>query len=569
MNPLTMLAIVLGVLLVGLLIVLLARTLSFPVETEPVEPLELDEIDGESVAQRIGLAVQYRTIANVDPDKTDPLPFEGFRELLRTLYPQVDEYLSCEVINHHALLYTWKGNDPSLEPVCFTAHQDVVPADESENSGWTHPPFGGVLEDGYVWGRGTLDCKGTLIGILEAVNNLLKSGYQPERTVFLAFGDDEEVSGSQGARAIVETLQSRGVKLSFLLDEGGSVMKGSVPGVDKPIGLIGISEKGYLTLRLKSKVNSGHSSTPPEHTAIGALGLAIATLESNPFPQRLEVAQFMMSYLGKDLPFGQRMQYANSWLFGGALKRKLASRPVTNAITRTTAAPTMIRAGSAENVLPAEADALVNFRIMAGETIGDVYETVNDMVGDEVVEVLPAHGDTLEGDQAWNPTPVSDVDSAQFERLSELIQAAFPGISVAPFMMTGASDARHYAPICQNAFRFSPYFLTLEDSQAVHGVNERLSFLNAGRMVAFFRELIKQVSSLGPEADLEDEEEEEEEPELPEIQPEAEPIARPAKKASRPEKETPETLPDLENPQDLEPLPEDDAPLEVKPMKKE
>jgi len=198
----------------------------------------------------------------------------------------VHEKLTYEVINQHALLYTWPGADPSLPAVCFAAHQDVVPADESKDSGWLHPPFAGELADGFVWGRGTLDCKGTLIGILEAVNNLLKSGFQPQRTVYLAFGDDEEVSGLQGAKHIAEALQSRGVHLSFMLDEGGAVTRGTLYGIEKPVGQVGISEKGYLSLKLKAKVAGGHSSTPPARTAIGSPSLAIAALEANPFPQQ-------------------------------------------------------------------------------------------------------------------------------------------------------------------------------------------------------------------------------------------------------------------------------------------
>jgi len=392
---------ILGIIIIALLVVLVVRTLNFPVRNEEVEPIDLPEVDGESVAQRIGLAVQYRTISNRDPSLVDSQPFEGLHELLRTLYPQVHEQLTCEVINHHALLYTWQGTNPDLDAICFAAHQDVVPADESETSGWLHPPFAGELADGYVWGRGTLDCKGTLIGIMEAVNNLLKSGYQPERTIYLAFGDDEEVSGLHGAQAIVETLQARGVQLAFMLDEGGAVTRGTLYGIDRPVGQVGISEKGYLSLRLKAKVSGGHSATPPARTAIGSIGLAIAALEANPFPQRLDVIQFMMSFVGEALPFFERMRYANTWLFGAGLKRKLAAHPVTNALTRTTTAPTIIKGGSAENVLPAEAEALINFRILPGDTVVDVYQSVNEMIGDEVIEVLPAHGETLQDEHAW------------------------------------------------------------------------------------------------------------------------------------------------------------------------
>ncbi len=566
MNPLLTIPIAAAAIALILIIIVLVRTSGFAIETETPAPLDLANLDGEAIAERIGLAVQHRTIANTDPEKTDPAPFNGLHDLLRTLYPQVFERLSAETINRHALLFTWPGQNPALNPVAFAAHQDVVPANESPDSGWTHPPFSGETADGFVWGRGTLDCKGTLIGQLEAVNNLIKSGYQPLRTIYLCFGDDEEVSGLEGAKSIVETLQSRGVKLAFLLDEGGTVGPGDRFGIETPIAQIGISEKGYLSLKLKAKVAGGHSATPPTRTAIGALGLAVAALESNPFPQVTDVAQFIMRYLGKALPFGERMRYANPWLFGGAVKRRLASKPNTNALSRTTTAPTLIKAGTAENVLPPEAEALVNFRIMPGETVRSVYERVNGLVGDAVISVLPVHGDVIENDHAWNPTPVADVDSPHFAYLSELVQACFPGTAVVPTMMLGATDARHYAPICQNAFRFSPVFLTHAESETMHAVNERLSFVNAARMVAFYQELIRLEGSLSLEA-------EQGEIEVGEEAPETDLVLRPLAEGNggleriQPSEVNGGGLPDTA--WEMEPLPDDDAPLEVKPLRKE
>lgn len=556
MTPLLIAAIAAGALVLIVLAVIIVRTLSFPQDNAPSEPLALSDINGEAIAERIGLAVQCRTVSNNDISQTDATAFTALHDLLRTLYPQLHEKLNLELVNGRSLLFTWQGSDPTLRPICFAAHQDVVPADESPESGWTHPPFAGELADGYVWGRGTLDCKGTLIGICEAVNNLLRSGFIPRRTIYLAFGADEEVSGLNGARAIARLFEERGVQLAFMLDEGGVVTKGSLLGLESPVGQIGISEKGYLSLKLKAKVKGGHSSTPPKHTAIGAIALAIAVLESNPFPQTLDVMSFITSFLGKAVPFTQRMQYANAWLFGGALKRKLAAQPLTNALTRTTTAPTIIKAGSAENVLPAEAEALINFRVMPGETLRDVYEYVNDLVGDETIEVLPAHGETLEGDHAWNPTPVADVESPHYQRLAELVAATFPGALVVPFMMTGATDSRHYASVCQNAMRFSPYFLTQEEIQTVHAVNERLSFVNAGRMVAFYEELIRQESSL-----LEEEDE----------QAEAEEIVAPRETSRITRKERAKRVVQEidEIPAEAEALPDDDEPLVVKSLRKD
>ncbi|HNY83855.1 MAG TPA: M20/M25/M40 family metallo-hydrolase [Anaerolineaceae bacterium] len=499
MDPITIAIITLVAIIALIVIIVLVQTSQFGIEYEDVEPINLPEVDGESVAQRIGLAVQLKTISDVDPEKVDPRPFEAFRDLIRTLYPQLEEKLTREVINRHALLYTWQGSDPSLDAVCFTAHQDVVPADEGEDSGWTHSPFAGELADGYVWGRGTLDCKGILICLLEAVNNLVKLGYQPKRTIYLAFGDDEENSGVAGAKQIVKTLKERGVRLSFLLDEGGTVTTGQIEGVKGPVAIIGISEKGYLSLKLKARVKGGHSAMPPTQTAIGALSLAIAALESNPFPQTLEVAQFTLSHLGNEVPFLQRMALANPWLFGKIAKKRLAALPSTNALTRTTAVPTIIKAGSADNVLPAEAEAVINCRIMPGETIKDVYERICDLVADEIVSVEPVHGDTIMDDRAWNPTIISDVDSPQYNRLADLILGAFPGTKVAPVMISGATDARYYNDLCSNVYRFAPFYLTKEEIGTVHSDNERVSFENAGRAVGFYQALIAQLASLTAE----------------------------------------------------------------------
>lgn len=497
MDPILIIILALAALLVILLLVVLIRTANFPLRLDEVAPANLPEVDGEMVAQRIGLAVQYKTIANVDPEKIDPLPFEGLHRLLETLYPLVHNELKREVINRHALLYTWQGTDPSLDPVLFMAHQDVVPADENPDSGWTHPPFSGKVADGYVWGRGTIDIKNSLIGIFEAATALLREGYKPLRTIYLAFGHDEEVSGIHGSHAIAELLKERGVHLACLLDEGGSVLHGFLPQVSQPVAMLGISEKGYLSLKLKSKVLGGHSSMPPDNTAIGLLSLSIAALEANPMPSRLEVIQFMMSHLGKAIPFSQRMALANPWLFGRTLERKISADPATNASIRTTTAPTIFHSGATENVLPPEAEAVVNFRLMPGDTIKDVYEHVVDVIGDERISVSPLKGETLASEYGWNPTPVADTDSPQFERMFNLVRAAFPEALATPFLVVGATDARHYADICQNAFRFSPVVLTREELGGMHGVNERLSIENAARMVGFYIECMREMASLG------------------------------------------------------------------------
>jgi carboxypeptidase PM20D1 len=412
-----------------------------------------------------------------------------------------------------------------------------------------------------------------MIGILEAVNFLLKVGFQPKRTVYLAFGEDEEVSGVRGAAQIVKTLKERDVRLSFLLDEGGVISQGSVPGIDSPVGLVGVAEKGHLSLVLRSETAPGHASAPGEVTSIGALALAIATLENNPFPQDLDFVEFMMSFLADELPFTQKMQLANRWLFGKAVAKRFAATPITNANTRTTIAPTVIKGGHTENVLPAVAEAMINLRLMPGDTLVDVYKHVNELVGDDVVQVLPAHEESLYGDHSWDPTEVSDVESPQFNILLDLIKATIPGAVAAPYLMSGATDARHYMQISDRVYRFSPFVLNSEDTDAIHGINERLSFENAARMVGFMIELIERMSSIPTDfyGDEEEEEDfEDEEAERRAIRKMDEPL--PTRPMRKPEVEEQEILPEEDEvfiDDEFEPLPEDDEPLITKPLKEE
>ena len=495
------LAIGLGGLLLFLMGFVVLRTALYSPPQKKVGPREFVAVDGQSVAERLGLAVQYKTISNQDPEKMDGNSFLGLHRLLKTLYPQLHEKLQLEKVNDYSLLYTWEGKNPDLKPIMLISHLDVVPADESEEGGWTYPPFSGEVADGYVWGRGTLDDKNGVIGILEAVEYLLKQGFQPERTVYLGFGHDEELVGESGAAAIAELLESRGVELASLLDEGGTIIEGFMPNVDTAVGVIGISEKGYLSLKLTVSADGGHSSMPPQQTAIGILSRAIASLEVNPMPAHLEVVEFEMSYLGSALPFFQRMQYANTWLFGGLLKKQLSKSKMLNASIRTTTAPTMVSAGIKDNVLPGKAEAVVNFRILPGDDLRSVYEMVLERIDDPRVKVTPMEGDTLEGESGWNPSPVADTESPYFLRLSRLIKEANPDALVSPFLVLGMTDSRRYASVADNIFRFMPVRTSQADLGGVHGVNERLSIENCGKMVAFYIAYIEEISSLSEEVD--------------------------------------------------------------------
>ena len=490
----------LAVLILFLIGFMVLKTALFSPPQKKVKPRAFASVDGKSVAERLGLAVQYKTVSFQDPEKFDQNAFLGLHRLFKTLYPQVHAQLKLETVNDLSLLYTWEGKNPTLKPIMLISHLDVVPADEA---GWTYPPFSGEIADGYVWGRGTLDIKSGVIGILEAVEHMLKEGFQPERTVYLGFGHDEEVGGFNGAAAISALLEARGVQLGSLLDEGGSVIGSFLSGVDTPVGVIGISEKGYLSLRLVVEVDGGHSSTPPKETAIGILSRAISKLESNPMPAHLEVVEFLMGYLGSALPFMQRLLYANSWLFGGILKKRLAKSNLLNATMRTTTAPTIVHAGVKDNVLPAKAESVVNFRILPGDDLRSVYEMVLERVDDARVQVMPYEGETLNDGSGCNPSPVADIESTYYQKLARLIKEAYPDALVSPFLVFGMTDARHYIKVTENALRFTPIMMSREDLHAVHGVNERLSIENCAKMVGFYIAYIEELSSLPGEIDQE------------------------------------------------------------------
>ncbi len=492
---------------IGLLVLLLflvgfvfLKTALYSPRQKKVKLRNFPTVDGRSVAERLGLAVQYRTISHDDAEKLDDQAFLGLHRLLKTLYPLVHTHLKLETFNEYSLLYTWEGTNPDLQPIMLISHLDVVPADEADDD-WKHPPFSGELADGYVWGRGTLDIKSGVIGILEAVEYLLKQDFQPERSVYLGFGHDEEVGGEQGAVVIAAELESRGIRVGSLLDEGGLVIDGFLPGVEDPVGTIGVSEKGYLSLRLTVSIDGGHSSMPAQETAIGILSRAVGRLEIKPMPARLEVVEFMMSYLGSALPFFQRMAFANTWLFGRRLKKRLSKNNLMNASIRTTTAPTIINAGVKDNVLPAKAEAVVNFRLLPGDDLRSVYEMVLQRISDERVKVTPYLGDVLEGPSGWEPSPVADVESPYFQWLYRLVREAFPEAVVSPYLVTGGTDARHYASVTDNAFRFTPVQINKADIQSIHAVNERLSFDNCARMVGFYIAYIQEMSSIPGDVD--------------------------------------------------------------------
>lgn len=465
---------------------ILIRTILYGRVPEPVEPAALAEISGEVVAEHLAVAIRHPTVSDLDPKKVNFQHFVDLRKSLEQLYPRVHATLRLDLVNRYSLLFTWKGKNEQLAPILLASHTDVVPVDPSSRDEWKYGPFDGQVAEGYLWGRGTLDNKNTLIGMLEAVETLIKHGYQPERTVLLAIGHDEEVSGRQGAAQIAGRIQAYNTRLAAVLDEGGAVFtSGFVPGINVPLGLVGTAEKGYLTLHVEAEGKGGHAAFPPRHTAIGVLAKAINQLEESPMKASTDMAEMMFRYLGGFLPFGLRLVFANLWLFRPLLRGIMSRNPRTAAMIRTTNAATLISGGVKDNVLPALASAAINFRLLPGDRIADAVQHVRKVVGEDTVQLH------IPESTAWEASPVSTTESTAFAGLSQAIQQVFPEALVAPFLVLGATDSRYYTTICDHVYRFSPMVLDDEDVASIHNKNERISIDMLARMVQFYIQLIK------------------------------------------------------------------------------
>ena len=482
-------AITVGIVIVVLALfafaIMLFRAMMFGRVPDAVEALETDPVQADVIAEHLAAALRLQTVSDLDRSRINLAAFCTLHDLLEQLYPRVHAVLERELVNEYSLLYTWKGRAPELAPVMLLAHQDVVPVDPDTREEWTHPPFDGMVADATVWGRGALDMKGNLISTLEAVEGLIKAGHQPERTLYLGFGHDEEIGGTQGAAAISALLAERGVRLAAVLDEGGAVVTGIVPGLTLPVALVGVAEKGQATLEVWVEGRPGHSSAPPPHTAIGVLARALTRIESAPMPARRWLALRMFKELGAFLPMKMRFVFANSWLFSGLIRRQFEQNAQINAMQRTTTAITVIRGGVKENVLPAMARALVNFRLLPGDRVEDVLAHARKAVHDDAVQVQAAEGG------CWEASPVSPSESPIFQNLSRTIRQVFPETLVATYVVLGATDSRYYTSICPDVFRFSPYVLDSDLLKTIHGIDERISADTLARMVQFYMVLIK------------------------------------------------------------------------------
>ena len=472
------------------LILLIVNTVRYPSRQVQVPEIDPVRVDADPPVNRLSQAIQIPTLSHEDPNKIDPAPFIAFHRFLETAYPECHKTLERITINDFSLLYKWQGSDPELAPVVLMAHQDVVPVEKSTRNQWTHGAFSGKIVDGFVWGRGALDDKGCLVAMMESVEMLVNRKFQPRRPVYFAFGHDEEIGGRQGAAKIAAHMEDKGVRAAFVIDEGMTIIKKDLSPANRKTALIGLSEKGYVTLKVSASADGGHSSMPPAKTAIGSLARAISSLEIHQMPIHYDgPAAGLFDVIGPEMPFPKKILFANLWAFKPLVTNQLEKGTTTNALIRTTCAPTLVQGGIKENILPGQAYALVNFRILQGDSISDVVDHARKVIDDPDIDVSihdgPFHSE---------PSSTADIDSFGFKMIRQTIHEVFNDTIVAPGLVFGATDSRHFASVSDNIYRFVPYHVGKKDTERIHGVDERIAIDDFVKLIQFYAQLIENCS---------------------------------------------------------------------------
>lgn len=462
------------------LAVVLIRTLMFKAKPQSFNDKSEIKFNEKEAVEALAELVKCKTVSYYDKSKEDDAEFKKLYELLPKLYPNVYKVCEKTELPDRALLFKWKGKNDK-EPTVLMAHFDVVPVD-AEN--WEKEPFSAEIENGVMWGRGTLDTKVTMNGILSAAENLLADGFTPENDIYMAFSGGEEVNG-EGALNIVKWFEEKGIEPALVLDEGGGVVEKVFPGVKKPCALIGIAEKGMVNLEFSVKSNGGHASAPKPHTPIGILSSACVCVEGSPFPMHVtRPAAEMFDTLGRNSNFLYRLIFANLWLFKGVLDllgRKSGGE--MNALLRTTVAFTQANGSAAPNVIPPKASLVANLRLNPEDSMSSALEYIKRAVNNDEVELNVLGG--------MEPSRVSRTDCEGYKRVEAAVGNTWKGSIVSPYLMVQCSDSRHYGRISDKVYRFSAMALTSAERATVHGNNERIKVENVIKAVEFFIRIIK------------------------------------------------------------------------------
>jgi carboxypeptidase PM20D1 len=469
------------ILIVVFLFMIIMRALLFNPKVEKKAKCVNHEFDREKVVRDFQELIRFRTISSRNAAQTDISEFIKLQERLPSMFPNVYKACSLEHVLETGLLFKWTGKS-SKEPVVLMAHYDVVTVNESQ---WDKPAFDAVIEDGILWGRGTLDTKGTFLGILEAADNLIAKGFIPKNDIYFSFAGDEEIAGPT-CPAIVEVLNQKGIKPALVIDEGGAVVEDIFPGVKQPCALVGVGEKGMMDLRLKMKSAGGHASAPPRHTIIGQLSQAVVNIENHPFDSQMTPpVKEMFDTLGRHSSFAYKLIFANLWCFQPLLNMLCIKKGgELNALMRTTVAFTMAEGSTAPNVLPPDASYVANIRLIGTDTYESARDQLKARAKNEKIDFEIIHG--------MNPSIFSSTDCQGWDILKNAISQTWPDAIISPYLMVACSDSRHFCRISDKVYRFSAMALSKEERSYIHGNNERIPLESEYKTVAFYLRIIFQ-----------------------------------------------------------------------------
>lgn len=468
------------------------KAAKFVPEKRDLPALNEENVNTERCLEHLSKAISIPTVSYPDKENIDFTQFDAFHAFLEEAFPLIHKNLKKEVIQEASLIYHWKGKRDDLEPIALLAHQDVVPISEGTEQDWTYAPFSGHNDGEFIWGRGALDMKNHLIGVMDAVETLLEEGFQPERDVYLLFGQDEEVVASEngGAKTIMKTLKDRGIHLDSVLDEGGAIIPVDVKGIlnNKELIGIGIAEKGYTDIEITVNSKGGHSSQPPVHSGLGELANVIRDLENNQFKAELmPFVKDLFSNIGKNCTYPARLLTCNLDYLQPVLKFGMTKIPVAACLVRTTTAVTMAQGSPAANVLPQKASVIVNFRQMPGVTVQDVVDHIRKVCRNKDIEIKVL--------KAKEASKFSPTDSRAFKIIEELCMQENKNSIVAPYLVMGGTDACYYEPICENIYRYAPYKVSVALLRCTHGTNERIPVDAVAPGVKFFKRYIRRASA--------------------------------------------------------------------------
>ena len=474
-----MIGIIIAIFVLSFLAVVMLRTLKFTPKAQPECSQEAVSVNQEEVISALSELVRCKTISYHDPSLEDDAEFRKLIDKLPNLYPHVFEACTLQELPGRALLFRWPGKIHE-EPAVLMAHYDVVPVNE-EN--WEKPAFEAILEGDVLWGRGTLDTKVTINGVLFAANQLIAEGFQPEHDIYFAFSGGEEVSGP-GAANIVKLFQQEGITPGIVVDEGGAVVENVFPGVKKPCAMVGIAEKGMMNVRYSARSSGGHASAPLPKTPVTTLAKACRQVVEHPFPMHLtKPAALMFDTLGRHSGFGLKLVFANLWLFRPVLDMicKKGGGEM-NALCRTTTAFTMMEGSTARNVIPTEASIISNMRLNPADSVAGAKAYLEKTVGDPDVEITVL--------ESFEPSPISETDCPAWDKVAGAVAVTWPGCIVSPYLMVQCSDSRHYRDLSNHVYRFSAMAMTAEERKSIHGNNEKIRLSSIAKAVEFYIRLM-------------------------------------------------------------------------------